>query len=173
MDPQSNPFATLSFIAAPAVLTNASAILTLSTGNRLARASDHLREQTAELEAGHKPDPVLTRELTATQERVLMLIAALRSFYLALGGFAGAALVALIGALASRSVPTWLTWALEMVAVAGGVFAVGSLVRGASLLVRETRIASDVLKERAERVQAELERPAALPAGRSSTGPTQ
>ncbi len=45
-----NPFAALSLIAAPAVLTNASSLLILSTSNRLARAVDRARQMTTELE---------------------------------------------------------------------------------------------------------------------------
>lgn len=48
-DPNS-PFAALSLIVAPAVLTNASSILVLSTSNRLARAVDRARALAAELE---------------------------------------------------------------------------------------------------------------------------
>jgi len=44
MDTPVNPFAILSFIVAPAVLTNASSVLSMSTTNRLARAVDRARE---------------------------------------------------------------------------------------------------------------------------------
>jgi hypothetical protein len=44
MNPQTNPFAVLSLIVAPAVLTNACSVLVLSTSNRLARATDRVRE---------------------------------------------------------------------------------------------------------------------------------
>src|SRR5579872_2604204 len=39
-----NPFAVLTLIAAPAVFTNASSVLSLGTGNRLARVVDRTRE---------------------------------------------------------------------------------------------------------------------------------
>ena len=38
-----NPFALLSLIAAPAVLTNAASVLALSTSNRFLRASERMR----------------------------------------------------------------------------------------------------------------------------------
>jgi hypothetical protein len=38
-----NPFAVLTLIAAPAVFTNASSVLALGTGNRLARVVDRTR----------------------------------------------------------------------------------------------------------------------------------
>ena len=45
-----NPFAALTFIAAPALLTNTSSLLLLGTSNRLARAVDRVRALTAHLE---------------------------------------------------------------------------------------------------------------------------
>ena len=44
MNPDFNPLATLSFIVAPAVLTNAASVMVMSTSNRLARAVDRARE---------------------------------------------------------------------------------------------------------------------------------
>jgi hypothetical protein len=38
-----NPFAVLSLIVAPAILTNASCVLVMSTSNRLARVVDRAR----------------------------------------------------------------------------------------------------------------------------------
>lgn len=48
MDP--NPFAILSLIVAPAILTNASSVLIMSTSNRLARTVDRARELSKQLE---------------------------------------------------------------------------------------------------------------------------
>ena len=45
-----NPFAILTFIAAPAVLTNASSVLALGTSNRFARAIDRTRAMIRTLE---------------------------------------------------------------------------------------------------------------------------
>jgi hypothetical protein len=42
-DLSSNPFALLSLIGAPAVLTNAASVLALSTSNRFLRASERMR----------------------------------------------------------------------------------------------------------------------------------
>jgi hypothetical protein len=107
MDPQANPFAVLSLIVAPAILTNASSVLAMSTSNRLARAVDRARELSKQLEeAGALASPEAVRrlrELSATEQRSLMLLAALRSFYVALGSFASATLVSLLGA--------WCRWA--------------------------------------------------------------
>lgn len=165
MDPQANPFAALSFIVAPAVLTNASSVLALSTGNRLARAVDRARELTTELETteslGSRSAQMNLRELAGAQQRMLMLIRSLRAFYLALGGFASATLLSLIGAVLAPYTPGALTLALELVVLVAGLTAVAALGKGALLLVHETRIAVSVLEERATQVQSEFARQSA------------
>ena len=98
------------------------------------------------------------RELTATEQRALLLMRALRSFYTALGGFAGAALLSLLGAVIFGATPTLLTRAIEVVAVAAGLGAVGALVNGSVVLLRETRIAVEVLHERAANLRESLAR---------------
>jgi hypothetical protein len=158
MDPQINPFTALASIGAPAILTNASALLVTSTSNRLARAVDRARALATEMEA---PDafsnpnaPWLMHELDAAQARMVMLIRALRSFYIAIGGFAVAALVAITGAIAAPLVTSTLTLALEIFTLCAGGVAVLGLVSGAILLVRESRTTVNVLRVRAARVQA-------------------
>jgi len=158
IDPQINPFTALASIGAPAILTNASALLVMSSSNRLARAVDRARALATEMEA---PDafsnpnaPWLMHELDAAQARMVMLIRSLRSFYIAIGGFAVAALVAITGAIAAPLVPATLTLTLEIFTLCAGFVAVWGLVNGAVLLVRETRTTVNVLKERAQRVQA-------------------
>ena len=44
MEIPSNPLAVLTFISAPAVLTNASCVLLFGTGNRYGRAVDRVHE---------------------------------------------------------------------------------------------------------------------------------
>ena len=153
IDPQANPFAALSLIVAPAVLTNASSILIMSTSNRLARAADRARELAKQLEDTEDlaaPEAARRlRELTATEQRTLMLLWALRSFYVALGGFASGALLSLVGAVLVPTGPGVAASALELVAVGAGLVAVGGLVHGSVLLIRETRIAVALLRERA------------------------
>jgi hypothetical protein len=156
-----NPFAVLSLIVAPAILTNACAVLTLSTGNRVGRAVDRARELAKQLEgvsAGHEDREAARRldELTAVEQRTVMLLRALRSVYVGLGGFATATLVSLLGAVLVRlSSPVVLV--LEVVAVVAGAIAVAALVHGSVLLVRETKIAVRVLHERAAAIRERLQ----------------
>lgn len=163
MDP--NPFAVLSLIVAPAILTNASSVLSMSTSNRLARAVDRARDLSRQLEAveaaGGPAGPDETREferrmteLTATEERAIMLLHVLQSFYVALGGFAAATFASLLGAVMVPLGRGVLVSFLEILAVATGVVGVGAMVRGSAILIRETNIAVRVVTERAARVRA-------------------
>src|SRR6185503_13783140 len=106
MDPSANPFAAFSLIVAPAILTNASSVLAMSTSNRLARAVDRARDLARQIEAieaaadparpeSHKSVERHLLELTATERRTTMLLRVLQSFYFALGGFASSTLAAL------------------------------------------------------------------------------
>jgi hypothetical protein len=164
MDSQANPFAALSLIVAPAILTNASSVLAMSTSNRLARAVDRARELARQLEsveavggpdAGEAAREFERRlgELTATEQRAIMLLRVLQSFYVALGGFSSATLASLLGAVLLPFRGTALTL-LELLAVAAGTVGVAALVRGSIILIRETSIAVRIVSERAEVVRA-------------------
>jgi len=166
IDLGANPFAVLSFIVAPAILTNACSLLAMSTSNRLARAVDRARELSKQLEGDAGSSTVDTarrlRELSAAENRALMLIRALRSFYTALGAFASAVLLSLIGAVLVATRVPGAVLAFEIVAVLAGTLAVGALVHGSVLLVRETRIAVEILRERAALVRARISGPEAV-----------
>lgn len=159
MDHES-PFSVLTLIAAPAVLTNASSLLTLGTSNRLARAVDRARDLTNQLEKEtdhHSPAAVFrARELSMVQRRMAMLIRALQAFYLAVGSFASAALISLIGALVSPYLASSLGIAIQVIAGLAGLLAVGALGRGSLLLVAETRVAVIAIQERIAQVQDKL-----------------
>jgi hypothetical protein len=164
MDPQANPFAAFSLIVAPAILTNASSVLAMSTSNRLARTVDRARDLARQLEAEPAPraDDVDGRrevqrrldELTATESRTTMLLHVLQSFYFALGGFAWSTLAALLGAVLARFYIGAGLFVFEILAVGAGTVGVLALVRGSLILVRETAIAVRVITERADSVRA-------------------
>jgi hypothetical protein len=159
-----NPFAVLSLIVAPAILTNASSVLIMSTSNRLARSVDRARELSKQLEETTNFDSPEPRrrlsELSAAEHRALLLLRALRSFYVALGAFAFAAFVSLLGAVLAALPLNHIVYPLEVIGVSSGLVAVGALVFGSFLLLQETRIAVQVISDRAatvrERVQAGL-----------------
>lgn len=152
-----NPFAVLSLIVAPAILTNASSVLIMSTSNRLARGADRARELSKQLEGTDDLSTVEAqrrlKELTAAEGRTLLLLRSLRSFYVALGAFALAAFVSLLGAVTAQIKLSAIVLPLELAGVAAGFVAVASLVYGSVLLLRETRIAVQVISERADTVR--------------------
>jgi hypothetical protein len=156
-----NPFAVLSLIVAPAILTNASTVLAMSTSTRLARAVDRARELARQLDdpdqASGAEGARRLRELAVNETRAMLLLRVLRSFYMALAGFAVATLISLIGAVAASAGRGSAVRALEFIAVAAGSVAVGALVHGSTLLLKETRLAVAILHERSEQVRRRME----------------
>jgi uncharacterized protein DUF2721 len=153
MDPQLNPFSVLSWIVAPALLTNACTLLILSTANRLARAVDRAQELSSKLEdGGDRASPEAIRrlgELTAHEQRSLMLLAALRSYYVACGSFATATLISIFGAVVAPVVARDFVRVIEVCGAATGLVAVGALIYGSTVVMRETSIVVRVLQQRA------------------------
>jgi hypothetical protein len=153
-------FSVLSWIIAPALLTNACTLLVLSTANRLARAVDRAQELFRQLEGDVDlaSSEAIRRlgELTATEQRSFMLLAALRTFYIACGTFASATLVSIFGAVIAPLGAGALVRVLEVCAAVAGLVAVSALIYGSVLLMRETRIVVQVLQERAASVRARV-----------------
>ena len=155
--PEASPFAALSLIVAPAILTNAASVLAMSTSNRLARAVDRARDLSRQLEGEAAPEDTAARrirDLGVVEDRTVLLMRALRSFYSALGAFAVATLLSLIGAVVARTGNNDFVRGLEIIALASGGTAVAAIVHGSALLLRETGIAVKVLRERADSVRA-------------------
>src|ERR671936_14286 len=99
----SNPFQVLTFIVAPAILTNASSVMALATSNRFARTVDRTRALYAQVKGG-EGDPGRAhrqRQLDFAVRRVRRLVRALTAFYLSVGSFAATSLVSLLGAVFS------------------------------------------------------------------------
>lgn len=154
-----NPFAVLTAIVAPAILTNACSVLALGTSNRVARVVDRTRVLTAELVRLGENAPGCAyrlRQIERLRVRARLLMSALRSVYAALGSFATCAVISVIGALASSYALPGLYHVSAVVALCVGIGAVTALVIGCSKMVAETRLAllgmseevSDSLAER-------------------------
>src|SRR5438270_11969908 len=96
-----SPFAVLTFIAAPALLTNASSVLAMSTINRMLRTRDRMHDLFAESRAAKVETKEVKRflgQVARVERQAIVLLRALRSIYVALAAFAGATLVTLLGA---------------------------------------------------------------------------
>ncbi len=161
MDPLSaNPFAVLTFIAAPAILTNASSVMALGTSNRFARGVDRARALATELETRKGLTEPLAqlrvRQLRFANRRVLLLVRALRYFYLSMGSFAAASLTSLLGAVFVLAHQEVLPAVAMLVALGCGAVGVAGLVGGSVVLVLETRLTLAILAEETEFVAGGL-----------------
>jgi hypothetical protein len=147
-----NPFAVLTAVVAPAVLTNAYSVLALGTSNRFARVIDRSRV-VAQMPA-HAPGgaghAAQLRQLELLRVRAQMLLRALRLFYAALGSFASAAFISVIGsAFAALAIGVAFRTAAAL-GLAIGAVGVTALVVGCVLMVRETRLALQSIAEEPE-----------------------
>lgn len=148
-----NPFAILTAVIAPAMLTNACSVLALGTGNRVGRVVDRTRVVAAERVAAD-PDSAeyhgYSEQLAHLQMRGRMLIRSLRFIYAALGSFVASALSAVLGAMLDAN---GVIGGFEAAAVVGfivGTIGVAALVSGCILMVRETRLAVQTTTEEIE-----------------------
>ena len=164
MDVPANPFAILTFISAPAVLTNASCVLLFGTGNRYGRAIDRVHELADVVEGKADLDDgelqLRIRQLSAAETRTLLIVRALTCFYSAAAGFVASTLVSLIGAvLVSSRIRRGVSFTFALAFVTGslGVLAV---IAGSIMLARETKFSFQVLREEksfpTERVRGRL-----------------
>ena len=148
-----NPFAVLTAVVAPAILTNASSVLALGTSNRMARVVDRTRLVAKELAALEPGDPLfasLTTQLERLQVRAQLLMKALRVFYASLGLFATAALLSVVGSIVtSFGRAIWFDLTAGLALLAGGAAVVG-LASGCALMVHETRFAVRNLADEAK-----------------------
>ena len=150
LDATNNPFAVLTAVAAPAILTNACSVLALGTSNRIARVVDRTRVVVAQkLSLGPQAPGYddYVRQLDKLRERAQLLIRALRLFYTALAMFAGTALIAIVG---SVLVAFEATAAFHMAAIFGiiiGTVGVLAITVACAHMVRETRLAIHTLTD--------------------------
>src|SRR6266851_1967718 len=115
-----NPFAVLTAVVAPAILTNACSVLALGTSNRLARVVDRTR--------------VVARELAALET----------------GGLDDSSTGSSQGQSQRRAQSDYGSWAAQLKGLQAGAVAVVGLASGCALMVHETRLAVDNLAEEAK-----------------------
>ena len=145
-----NPFAVLTAVVAPAILTNACTVLSLGTGNRVARVVDRRRqvdEALGSLETGSVEHGRKRAELERLRHRSRLLFTALRLLYASLGGFAGSALIAVIGSAMAFYEQAALFRALAVLGLVVGVASVAALVAASVTLVSEVRLALNSISQ--------------------------
>jgi hypothetical protein len=151
MEISTNPFAVLTLISAPAVLTNASCVLLFGTGNRYGRAIDRVHQLSDLIERLGNTDrgeiDLRIRQLEAAETRTSLIVRALTCFYTAVAGFVTSTLVSLLGAvLVSARLEPGVSLCFAVASAVGTVGAV-SMVFGAIMLVRENRYSFRILRE--------------------------
>ena len=147
----SNPFALLTLIVAPAVLTNAMSVLALSTSNRFLRAGERLRVLAAELSAASSEDERAWRltHVNRIEKQAVLLLSALKLEYVALGSFITASLISIVGAgLAARSLHP-ADEVMIVLALLVGIVGASALVAGCANLFRATRLSMMNIAEEA------------------------
>ena len=158
---QSNPFIMLTFIVAPAVLTNACALLAMSTSNRFARAIDMAKEIARQIDMVADTNPSklnrLVNDFTTAETRGLLLLKAMRCFHLSLSCFALVALVSLLGSVSTMFQSPLVETVFLCFLLLLGVIAVGGIVYGVILLIREIRIVMTVMHRRIHEIRLNIE----------------
>lgn len=151
-----SPFAVLTFIAAPAILTSASSVLAMGTINRMLRARERMHELYDEAK---KSVGVLEQHFHAQVDRVeqqgLLLVNALRFIYVAIGAFAAASLVTLLGVGADQLGLPFLLHIIMFMGLLLGMAGVGGLIVGCLNLFKATEISLVNIREEAELIRAQ------------------
>ena len=151
-----SPFAALTIVVAPAILTNASSVLCMGTTNRLARVVDRTRAVSAEL--AHVV-PNAEKFMARQRVRWTLVLRALKFFYMSLGSFAAAALISLFGSVFTAGGLHLVFKFIALLGLVSGTVGVAGLVFGCTIMVQETRLAIQNLAEETELTARPVETP--------------
>jgi hypothetical protein len=161
-----SPFAALTMIVAPAMLTNASCVLAMSTINRMLRTRERMRELLTESEQENRAASDVeraSRQVDRVEKQATLLMGALASIYVALGSFALATLVSLLGAALVSLPEQWLFRVLGATGFTLGVIGVAGLVLGCARLFHATRLSLLNIREEAEVIRERRRQRAVTP----------
>jgi hypothetical protein len=151
MELPANPFTALTFISAPAVLTNASCVLLFGTGNRYGRAVDRAHSLADTVLNGTALDPaelaLRIRQLASAQTRTLLIVRALTCFYTAVACFVAATLITLIGTVLAANGPSAAVTVSYRAGFTAGSIGVVTMILGALMLAAESRFSFSVLRQ--------------------------
>ena len=149
-----NPFAALSLIAAPAVLTNATSVLAMSTINRMLRTRDRMHEIYLQADDPARcTRPEFIRQANRVESQALLLLNALRWIYAALAAFAGATLVTLLGAVADQFEHVVSMRVIVGIGLVLGAVGVSGLVLGCITLFHATQLSLAAIREEADSIR--------------------
>ncbi|MCW6512468.1 DUF2721 domain-containing protein [Lichenifustis flavocetrariae] len=144
-----NPFLPLSFIAGPAILTNASTVLLNGASIRYNLAIGLWRDLEAESHGrGTATGFLFTdrgRALLLAERRVVYIVRALTLLYAAVAGFGLSTLTGLSGALLADGGPGWAVDAAKFATLIAGAFALFCLLVAAGTFTLESRCTMKLL----------------------------
>jgi hypothetical protein len=153
-----NPFAVLTFIVAPAILTNATSVLAMSTINRMLRTRDRMHELYKESESTTKyHGDTYVEQVNRVERQALLLLRALRWIYVSLGAFAAASPVTLLGAVSGQLGNNILMGVVVSVGLLLGFLGVAGLVGGCVNLLHATQLSLLNIREEATLIRARQE----------------
>jgi hypothetical protein len=154
-----NPFAVLTFIVAPAILTNATSVLAISTINRMLRTRERMHDLYAESEnAAQFRGTNFVEQVSRVEHQGILLLSALRWIYSALGAFAAASFVTLLGALSGQLGRAGLVHTIIGAGLVLGFIGVAGLVGGCVNLFRATQLSLVNIREEADLIRIRQER---------------
>jgi len=146
-----NPFAALTFIAAPAVLTNATSVLAMSTINRMLRTRDRMHELFRESDSpACLHSEKFIEQVNRIERQASLLLRALYWIYMALGSFAAASLVTLLGTLAAQWETEIVTRIIIGFALLLGFAGVAGLIGSCANLFQATQLSLINIREEAD-----------------------
>lgn len=151
-----SPFAVVTFIVAPALLTNASSVLAMSTINRMLRTRDRMGQLYAKSEGGGLTESEashLMSQVDRVEQQALLLLVALRAIYVALGAFAAATLVTLLAAVVEQAQLALAARPLSALGVVLGIAGVGGLIFSTVHLFQATRLSLANISEEATMIR--------------------
>ena len=145
-----NPFLPLSFIAGPAILTNASTVLLNGASIRYNLAIGLWRDLEAELHGHGSATGFLFLDrphaMRLAERRVIHIVRALTLLYAAVGGFGVSTLTGLTGALLADDGPAWATDVAKTATLIAGGTALVCLLAAAATFTFESRCTVRLLR---------------------------
>ena len=147
-----SPFSVVTLIVAPAMLTNATSVLAMSTINRMLRTRERMSELFTRSEGGGLSKAEAKRLVDQTNRvelQALYLLNAMRAIYVALGAFVAATLVTLLGAVLEQFHAAFWFYTFTTFGLIFGGVGVAGLIVGSVLLFRTTRLSLTNIREEA------------------------
>jgi len=153
-----SPFAVLTVIVAPAILTNATSVLAMSTINRMLRTRDRMHELLRESSGPNPPHgPKFIEQVNRVEHQALLLLRALHWIYVALGSFAAASLVTLLGVLFGQLGQEMMIRVVTGAGLLLGFGGVAGLIGGCVNLFHATQLSLVNIREEAVLIRSRYE----------------